>query len=151
MSRRSTPLRAFFLVTLLVLFVTAPAAHAGPADDARAAIDEFFVAFNDRYNPGIADSLHFPHVRINEQGEVRVWQTREEAVVDFNRLTAEGWHQSSLDEAKAIQVGPSKVHFEVTFSRFRQDGTLYATYQSLWIVTRREVDWGITVRSSFAP
>lgn len=151
MLRQPAPLRGLLLLILAgALFAGAPAS-AGPVDDARGAIEEFFTAFNDRYNPGISDSLHFPHVRINEQGEVRIWETRAEAVVDFNRLTAEGWHQSSLDEAKAVQSGPNKVHFEVTFSRFTEDGTLYATYRSMWVVTRRDVDWGITARSSFAP
>ena len=44
-----------------------------------------------------------------------------------------------------------KVHFEVVFSRYKADGTKYATYQSLWIVTQKDGQWGVQARSSFAP
>ncbi len=44
-----------------------------------------------------------------------------------------------------------KVHFEVVFSRYKADGTKYATYQSLWVSTRKDGRWGIQARSSFAP
>ena len=44
-----------------------------------------------------------------------------------------------------------KVHFDVVFSRYKADGTKYATYQSLWIVTLKDGNWGVRARSSFAP
>ena len=44
-----------------------------------------------------------------------------------------------------------KVHFEVVFSRYKADGSKYATYQSLWIATKKDGAWGIQARSSFAP
>ena len=44
-----------------------------------------------------------------------------------------------------------KVHYEVVFSRYKADGTKYATYQSLWISTLKDGQWGIQARSSFAP
>jgi len=49
------------------------------------------------------------------------------------------------------QNDPVKVHFEVVFSRYKADGSKYATYQSLWIVTQRDGTWGVQARSSFAP
>jgi hypothetical protein len=39
----------------------------------------------------------------------------------------------------------------VVFSRYKADGTKYATYQSLWMVTKKEGAWGVQARSSFAP
>jgi hypothetical protein len=44
-----------------------------------------------------------------------------------------------------------KVHFDVAFSRYKADGAKYATYQSLWIVTKKDGQWGVQARSSFAP
>ena len=49
------------------------------------------------------------------------------------------------------QNDPVKVHFEVVFSRYHADGTKYATFQSLWIVTLKDNRWGVQARSSFAP
>src|SRR5262249_14641707 len=65
---------------------------------ARAPIDAFFKAFNGRDNEALKKTLHYPHVRINEQGGVNVWQTAAEAGTNFDGLArAEGWARSSLD------------------------------------------------------
>ena len=50
-----------------------------------------------------------------------------------------------------IHEGKDKVHFDVCFSRFKEDGTCYATHEAVWVVTRVEGHWGIQARSSFAP
>jgi len=97
-------------------------------------------------------TLHYPHVRINEQGGVNVWQTAADAGTNFDGLArGEGWARSSLDSVTMRANDPVKVHFEVVFSRYTADGTKYATYQSLWIVTLKDGAWGVQARSSFAP
>jgi hypothetical protein len=91
-------------------------------------------------------------VRINEAGGVNIWPTAADAVTNFDGLTrSEGWARSTLDSVTMRQNDPVKVHFEVVFSRYRADGTKYATYQSLWISTFKDGHWGIQARSSFAP
>jgi hypothetical protein len=120
--------------------------------DARAPIEAFFKAFNARDNDALKKTLHYPHVRINEQGGVNVWRDASEAGTNFDGLTrSEGWARSSLDSVTMRQNDPVKVHFEVVFSRYKADGSKYATYQSLWIVTLRDGNWGVQARSSFAP
>jgi hypothetical protein len=75
-----------------------------------------------------------------------------EAGTNFEGLTrSEGWARSSLDSVTMRQNDPIKVHFEVVFSRYKADGSKYATYQSLWIVTSVNGEWGVQARSSFAP
>ncbi len=97
-------------------------------------------------------TLNYPHVRINESGGVNVWKDASEAGTNFDGLTrTEGWARSSLDSVTMRQHDPVKVHFEVVFSRYKADGTKYATYQSLWIVTKKDGRWGVQARSSFAP
>jgi hypothetical protein len=119
---------------------------------ARAPIDAFFKAFNARDNQALKQTLHYPHVRINESGSVNVWKDATEAGTNFDGLTrSEGWARSSLDSVTMRQNDPAKVHFEVVFSRYKADGTRYATYQSLWIVTLKDGHWGVQARSSFAP
>ena len=119
---------------------------------ARAPIDAFFKAFNARDNDALKKTLHYPHVRINEAGNVNVWRDLSEAGTNFDGLTkSEGWARSSLDSVTMRQNDPMKVHFEVVFSRYKADGTKYATYQSLWIVTLKDGAWGVQARSSFAP
>ena len=120
--------------------------------EARAPIEAFFKAFNARDNEALKKTLHYPHVRINEAGGVNVWRDASEVGTNFDALTrSEGWARSSLDSVTMRQNDPVKVHFEVVFSRYKADGTKYATYQSLWVSTKRDGAWGIQARSSFAP
>jgi hypothetical protein len=140
-------------IAALILFVAAvPAAQRSREADARAPIEAFFKAFNARDNDALKKTLHYPHVRINETGTVVVWKDAAEAGTNFEGLTrAEGWAKSSLDSVTMRHNDPVKVHFEVVFSRYKADGSKYATYQSLWIVTNVNGEWGVQARSSFAP
>lgn len=61
------------------------------------------------------------------------------------------WGHSTWDDIKLIQSGANKVHFTVTFSRYRPNGEVYATFDSLYVVERVDRRWCIRVRSSFAP
>jgi hypothetical protein len=140
-------------VIALVVTASSPAgAQRSREADARAPIDAFFKAFNARDNDALKKTLHYPHVRINETGNVNVWRDASEAGTNFEGLIrSEGWARSSLDSVTMRQNDPVKVHFEVVFSRYKADGSKYATYQSLWIVTSVNGEWGVQARSSFAP
>jgi hypothetical protein len=141
-------IRLAVVTAILLAAMQAPSREAA----ARAPIEAFFTAFNARDNEALKRTLHYPHVRINEQGGVNVWQSAAEAGTNFDALTrAEGWARSSLDSVTMRANDPVKVHFEVVFSRYQVDGTRYATYQSLWIVTLKDGGWGVQARSSFAP
>jgi hypothetical protein len=127
-------------------------AGASREKEARAPIDAFFAAFNARDNEALKRTLNYPHVRINESGSVNVWRDASEAGTNFEGLArSEGWAKSTLDSVTMRQNDPVKVHFEVVFSRYHADGSKYATYQSLWIVTLKDGRWGVQARSSFAP
>ncbi len=71
-------------------------------------------------------------------------------LADFHARAGDGWHHSTWDERTPIHVGENKVHLKVKFSRWRQDGSLIATFETIYIVTRIDGRWGIQARSSFA-
>jgi hypothetical protein len=140
------------ILMLLTVVVVGASQATSPERDARAPIEAFFKAFNARDNEALKKTLHYPHVRINESGGVNVWRDASEAGTNFDGLTrSEGWARSSLDSVTMRQHDDVKVHFEVVFSRYKADGTKYATYQSLWVSTKKDGAWGIQARSSFAP
>ena len=121
------------------------------ADEARRAIEIFFEGFNAENDARMHDALNFPHVRI-ASGTLRVIEGPEHFKTPFAALKkAEGWHHSTLDLADVIHEGRDKVHFDVCFSRYREDGTRYATHRAVWVVTCVGGRWGIQARSSFAP
>lgn len=114
---------------------------------ARKAVDDFFAALNARDLDAVRQALHYPYVHIGGS-EMKIWDGPEDFRIDFDALAAdEGWHHSTLDLCLVQLAAPDKFHFEVQFSRHDADSQRYATYQSLWIVTRREGRWGVQCRS----
>jgi hypothetical protein len=146
-----------FRRTVLLLLLLAPLpslAHADAAADAALAVmDRFLAAFNARDMAAWADTLLYPHVRFAD-GKVTVYPDRASFMAG-NRLEAlaarEGWDHSTWDAREVVQESPTKVHIATVFSRYRADGTRYASYQSLYIVEKVDGNWGIRARSSFAP
>ncbi|MGE0765606.1 MAG: hypothetical protein AB7L90_04010 [Hyphomicrobiaceae bacterium] len=121
-------------------------------DAAMAVLDRFMVAFNSADADRVAATFNFPHVRFHS-GKVTVFP----AATDFNlenfRRTADAdsWSHSEWDERRLISAGRDKVHFNTKFSRKRADGSVIASYRSIYIVTCVGGRWGIQARSSFAP
>jgi hypothetical protein len=126
-----------------------------PAIEAAKAIEAFFEAFNAHDGEAHLNTHHFPHIRINDQGQVRIVQNASEyqpleSVLEY--LTKrEGWHHSTLDSVEVIHASPLKVHFSIQFSRYKVDGSRYAVHKSLWVVVKKDDRWGILARSSYAP
>jgi hypothetical protein len=118
--------------------------------EARRTIEAFFQAFNKQDAAGMRNTLQFPHIRI-ASGRTTIVATPEQCKGDLAEVLKEGWHHSTLDRVEFVHSAPDKVHAAIAFSRYRADGTRYATYRSLWIITRVEGRWGIQCRSSFAP
>ena len=119
---------------------------------AMAVLDQFISAFSASDELGIRASFNFPHVRFHG-GKVTMFMNAEDFNLGFFRGSADAkeWAESVWDERKVINSGVDKVHFDTQFSRLRADGSVIASYRSIYIVTRVAGKWGIQGRSSFAP
>ena len=119
--------------------------------EALAALDRFIAAFSASDEDAIRASFHFPHVRFHG-GKVTLFVNPEDFNLGFFRGTADAkeWSKSVWDERTVIHAGADKVHFDTQFSRARADGSIIASYRSIYIVTRIGGRWGIQGRSSFA-
>ena len=121
------------------------------AAEARQAVETFFGGFNARDIDEIRAALHYPHIRF-ASGSIATAETPADYVIPFDRLVEhESWHHSTLDSCDVVHAGADKVHFDVRFRRYHEDGSSYAEHRALWIVTRRDGRWGVQARSSFAP
>ena len=58
--------------------------------------------------------------------------------------------EDRMADRRVVHVGPTKVHIDTQFTRYREDGSVIATYESLYIVTLEDGRWGVKMRSSFA-
>ncbi|MEZ5816503.1 MAG: hypothetical protein R3D44_05435 [Hyphomicrobiaceae bacterium] len=119
---------------------------------ALAVLDRFMEAFNTADPAKVAQTFNFPHVRFHS-GKVTIFPTAADFNLEIFRRTddARTWSRSVWDERRVINAGADKVHFDTQFSRRRADGSLIASYRSIYIVTRVDGRWGIQGRSSFAP
>ena len=119
--------------------------------EARRVIEAYFPLFNKRDISGLLEVVNFPHIRI-AKGEITIIEAPEKWGGDPTPLDPrEGWHRSGLDSVEFIQSSHDKVHAIVVFSRYKEDGSRYVTYPTLWIVTKVNGHWGIQIRSTFAP
>jgi len=123
--------------------------------EAAKAIKAYFKAFNAHDQETYVDTQHFPHIRINDKGRVSIVQNASKLLpldeVLAYLINEEGWHHSTLDSLEVIHASKVKVHFSIQFSRYKADGSKYAVYKSLWIITKKDDHWGIQARSSYAP
>lgn len=142
---------------MLCLSALAPSAEesAEEAPDTAAfrVMDEFLKAFNAKDASAWADTLVYPHVRF-ASGKVAMYPDKASYVAAMNLeqfAAASGWAYSTWDDRKVVQSSPDKVHVATLFSRHRADGSVYESFQSLYVIEKAGGRWGVRARSSFAP
>ena len=115
-------------------------------------LDAWMDAFNRLDMTAWENTYHFPHYRL-ASGSMRILNKPGEQDVARlkNTLTSTGWHHSRWDRRNIVHATESKVHVDTQFTRYRADGTVIASYESLYILTHEAGRWGIKMRSSFAP
>ena len=115
-------------------------------------LDSFMSTFNSRDMKTWSKTLNYPHVRL-AGGKVTVWSTQEEYAAEdiFERLASTGWNYSEWLSREVILVSEDKVHISTVFQRYDIDHNPMKKYQSLYIVTKQNGEWGVQARSSLAP
>ena len=126
-----------------------PAAEAA----ARQAFDAFITEWNTADDANLRGAMHFPFVSVAGGGALIIDDQPEDFSAGFDRMRAnEGWSRSSFDfdSFTVVKSSRDKVHAEVGFSRYRADGTTYLTARVFYVVTRRDDDWRIQLRTGAA-
>lgn len=115
-------------------------------------LDEFMASFNGRDPVALADTYHFPHYRL-ARGSMSFWESKDAAVqahkTSYQALPDSGWHHSEWLQRRVDAISDSKVHVTTRFKRVREDGSEIGTYNSLYILIKKDGVWGIKMRSSF--
>jgi hypothetical protein len=126
-----------------------PAAHPAAVAEAIVTLDRFLAALNAGDAAALAETLHFPHYRL-AGGGMQVWEQPGPYLGDFLARAGGDWHHSGWDFRNVIAAGPTKVHLDVQFTRYRADNSAIGRFRSLWIVTNQGGRWAVAARSSFA-
>ncbi len=116
-------------------------------------LDAWMVGFNALDLPAWKATMHHPHYRL-ASGTVRKW---EDADMDDSfiegvrtRLGDIGWHHSAWTRREIVHCSDLKIHVDTQFTRYREDGSVIAAHDSLYILTYENDRWAIKMRSSFA-
>ena len=120
--------------------------------EALSVMDQFLEAFNERDIEAWSKTLNYPHVRF-ASGQVKVWGNRHAFVSETNLqpLIESGWNHSRWLRREVVLSSPLKVHISTSFERYDKDNQAISAYESLYIITRKDNQWGIQARSSLAP
>ncbi len=116
--------------------------------EARKAIDDFFAALNAHDIESASKMLHYPHIQIIGT-DVTIWDDAASFQFSYDSLVAQGWTQSTLDSCAMRQNSKQKVHFETRVSLHKIDPSQNEICQVLWIMTRKNGQWGIQCQSIF--
>ena len=144
-------LALFFVMTVdVIVVITDSLSHS--SQEALSAMDQFQEAFNDRDIEAWSKTLNFPHVRF-ASGQVKVWENRQAFVSETNLqpLIESGWNHSRWLRREVVLSSPLKVHISTLFERYDKNNQAISAYDSLYIVTKKDDQWGIQARSSLAP
>ena len=126
--------------------------NSGAEANGLAAAKKWQAAFNACDYERQADMTNFPHLRL-ANGRFAYIENREQFIENARtgepKRIAEGWHHSVGRNMHAVQIGPDKVHVVLINDRCREDGSVYISFDTLWIVTLQDGHWGIKFRSSY--
>jgi hypothetical protein len=143
-----------FLVHNFSAFAQSDASHKLPKEEVaqvNEVLDAYLNTFNAKDLNGWEATYHFPHYRL-ASGKMSVLEKaglRDSSKV-FGPLIKAGWDYSKWDHRNVIQASANKVHVDTKFTRYRKDGSVVASYESLYVLTKEDGKWAVKLRSSFA-
>jgi hypothetical protein len=117
---------------------------------AQRCLDDFMAAFNARDLAAFEKTFNFPSVRLASNTLVVIEPGYHKPDM-FERGALADWHHSAWQRREVIHAGADKVHLDTRFTRYRADGSVIGSFDSIYVVTCEGGHWGIKARSSFAP
>ena len=118
-----------------------------------AVLDAWMVAFNALDLEAWKATMHYPHYRL-ASGSMHLWEDADMDNAYLERVRAHlgeiGWHHSVWTRREIVHCSDEKIHVDTQFTRYRQDGSVIAAHDSLYILTWKNNKWGVKLRSSYA-
>jgi len=114
-------------------------------------LDTFMETFNRLDIPAWEATFQFPHYRY-ASGNMNILDgPSERSSESLKKALGDEWHHSAWLRREVIHLSENKVHIDTQFARYRENSSVIAAYDSLYILTKENNRWGIKLRSSMAP
>jgi hypothetical protein len=124
--------------------------HTAAIAAAMKCLDDFIAAFSAKDHEAYAATFNLPTVRI-ASGRMVILNKEDFTPQRFQAESLKEWDHSKWERRNVIHAGDDKVHIDTRFTRYRKDGSVIASFDSIYIVTKENGHWGVKARSSFAP
>jgi hypothetical protein len=131
---------------------------AAPADTAAGVeaavmrvLDDYMTAFNRMDMAAWESTFQFPHYRLVSAQMKVLDHAGLQKAEDVRKALGAGWHHSAWGRRKIIHWSADKAHVDTLFVRYRADGSVMGSFESLYVLTKEQGRWGVKLRSSFAP
>jgi hypothetical protein len=141
------------MATLLNAGEKAPTTQADRAVESEVlkVLNDYMDAFNRLDVASWERTFHFPHYRL-ASGQMTVLERPGlQTVEQLRRALGPEWDHSQWGRIRVIHSSVDKVHVDTSFTRYRKDGSVISSYDSVYILTKEEGRWGVKFRSSMAP
>jgi hypothetical protein len=124
--------------------------HSAAITAAGKLLDDFMTAFNARDIAAFDATFNFPSILLvsNKMSTVDKGHHTPEM---FTQGPLADWGHSTWDRRTVVRADVKKVHFDCTFTRYRKDGSVMGTHESIYVVTNEDGHWGVKIRSGFLP
>jgi hypothetical protein len=144
------------IASLLVLRPQSPAA--APPDSAAGVeaavmrvLDDYMTAFNRMDMAAWESTFQFPHYRLASAQMKVLDHAGLQKAEDVRKSLGADWHHSAWGRRKIIHWSADKAHVDTLFIRYRADGSVMGSFESIYVLTKEQGRWGVKLRSSFAP
>ncbi|MGQ0732369.1 MAG: hypothetical protein ACT4QD_01805 [Acidobacteriota bacterium] len=115
---------------------------------ALAALDVYVKAWNSHDPETLAAALHFPHVRIDGNGQVELASSTTEFLAGPEPGRQRTWFETRLDQAEVVQTSANGVNVAVTCSRRDRKGQILSSFEAIVLVVRRDNAWKVQALST---
>lgn len=117
---------------------------------ARAAVENYFAAFNSHDPQRLVDAIHIPHVRIAGI-DVEYWQTRENFMNGSEPGRQRTWAETRFENLQVVQATANSANVTLRYTRYSTEGRELSEYEALFLVVLRDGEWKVQARSVMGP
>ena len=104
--------------------------NGSPAAAALEAVNAYFVAWNTHDPKALANTMHYPHVRLADSA-VEVWNDADAFLLGPEPGRQRTWPSTTAERAEVVQVNATAANVTLLYTRRGRDGQAMSSYQAL--------------------
>jgi hypothetical protein len=104
-------------------------------------LKDYIDAFNRLDVVAFERTLHFPYYRLASERMTVLDRAGQETSEQLRNGVGPEWDHSQWGRLRIIHSSSDKVHVDTLFTRYRRDGSIISSFESLYVVTKEQGRW----------